>query len=371
MPANTRSLPRILIVDDDSPVRDLLTEGLTDGSYDCAAAADGVAALDALRRQRFELLITDVDMPGMDGLTLLTESRKIAPDTEVILLTGVVDVDVAIRAMRCGACDYLTKPFNLAEMKITVERALEKQRLMRENRDYQKDLETKVEERTVALRRKNREVEDLLGRLQGSYQATLEALATALDTRDSETLGHSRRVASYTIAVARRLGVQEPDLTDIYRGALLHDVGKIGVPDAILRKPARLTDDEWAEMRKHPEAGYRILEGVPFLEEARRIVLSHQERYDGRGYPRGLKGKEIPIGARIFTVVDTLDAMTSDRPYRRAVPFDAARAELLRHSGTQFDPEVVRMVVAIPDEEWSAIHQQVLRDIMAREGKAA
>ena len=367
----SQRLPRILIVDDDSSVRDLLMEGLADGSCTCAAAADGTAALAALDRDGFDLVITDVDMPGMDGLELLTEVRRIAPETEVIMLTGVVDVEVAIRAMRAGACDYLTKPFNLAEMRITVERALEKQRLLRENRDYQRDLESKVEARTVELRRKNREIEELFGRLQGSYQATLEALATALDTRDSETLGHSRRVASYTVAVARRLGVHEPDLTDIYRGALLHDVGKIGVPDAILRKPARLTDDEWTEMRKHPEAGYRILEGVPFLEAARQIVLSHQERYDGRGYPRGLKGKEIPLGARIFSVVDTLDAMTSDRPYRRAVPFDAARAELLRHSGTQFDPEVVKTVVAIPDEELRAIHRQVLQDIMAREGRAA
>src|SRR5262245_38425062 len=160
--------------------------------------------------------------------------------------------------------------------------------------------------------------------------------------------------------------IHGPDLPDIYRGALLHDVGKIGIPDAILRKPGKLTPEEWVEMRRHPEIGYRILHGINFLEAAREIVLSHQETYDGSGYPRGLKGKEIPLGARIFAVVDTLDAMTSDRPYRKALPYQRARAEILKFSGTQFDPEVVKAVLEMPDDEWSAIQRRVMQDVLGR-----
>jgi putative nucleotidyltransferase with HDIG domain len=356
----------ILIVDDDQAIREILSEGLSDSGYECVTACDGVEGLRKLQSNGFHLVVSDIDMPKMDGVSLLQKIKEIRPDTEIIMLTGVVDVETAIQSMRLGACDYLTKPFNLAEVRITVERALEKQRLIRENREYQKTLELKVAERTADLSRKNREVEELLRRLQSSYQTTLEALATALDTRDTETLGHSLRVASYTVAVARRMGVGEPDLTDIYRGALLHDVGKIGIPDAILRKPGKLTSEEWVEMRRHPEIGYRILQGINFLEAPREIVLSHQEMYDGSGYPRGLKGKEIPLGARIFSVVDTLDAMTSDRPYRKAMPYEAARAEINKYSGAQFDPDVVKVFLEIPESDWREIHRRVVQDVMAR-----
>ncbi len=340
----------ILIVDDDHVIRDLLSECLSDSGYRCDTASDGVEGLKKVQTNGFQLVVSDIDMPEMDGVNLLQEIKKIRPDTEIIMLTGVVDVETAIQSMRLGACDYLTKPFNLAEVRIT----------------DQKTLEIRVAERTAELSRKNREVEDLYRRLQSSYQTTLEALATALDTRDTETLGHSLRVAAYTVAVARRMDVLEPELTDIYRGALLHDVGKIGIPDAILRKPGKLTPEEWIEMRRHPEIGYRILQGINFLETAREIVLSHQETYDGSGYPRGLKGKEIPLGARIFAVVDTLDAMTSDRPYRKALPYEAARAEVLKYNGAQFDPDVVKVFLAIPDGEWVEIHRRVMQDIMAR-----
>lgn len=356
----------ILVVDDDPAVRDVLAEGLKDSGYECQTASDGSEALLKLQSNGFQLVVSDIDMPQMDGMRLLQEIKKVRPDTEIVMLTGVLDVETAIQSMRLGANDYLTKPFNLAEVRITVERALEKQRLIRENREYQRTLETRVQERTAELSRKNREVEDLFQKLNVSYQTTLEALATALDTRDSETMGHSLRVAAYTVRVAQEMGVTEPVLTDIYRGALLHDVGKIGVPDAILRKPGKLTPEEWVEMRKHPEIGYRILQGINFLEEARLVVLSHQERYDGKGYPRGLKGKEIPLGARIFSVVDTLDAMTSDRCYRKALSFDTAREEIIRYRGTQFDPDVVDVFLKIAETDWRAIHQRVLEDVSSR-----
>src|SRR6267142_1108902 len=357
---------QILIVDDDPAIREVLLESLQESGYHCTSARDGVEALERFRSEPCHLLVSDIDMPQMDGVRLLREVKAIRPETEVIMLTGMLDLDVAIRAIRMGASDYLTKPFNLEQVRITVERAVEKQRLVKENREYRETLEARVEERTAALSRKTREVEDLFRRLNESYQSTLEALATALDARDAETLGHSVRVGAYTVAVAQRMGVRDPELTDIYRGALLHDVGKIGIPDAILLKPGKLTAEEWVEMRKHPEIGARMLQGIRFLEGAIPIVLCHQERWDGEGYPRRLAGKSIPLGARIFSVVDTLDAMTSNRPYRKALTYEAARAEIVKYSGMQFDPEVVAVFLSIPQSEWREIQRRVLQEVSAR-----
>jgi putative nucleotidyltransferase with HDIG domain len=356
----------ILIVDDDPAIREVLLESLRESGYRCTTAHDGADALERFRSEPFNLLVSDIDMPQMDGVRLLREVKAIRPETEVIMLTGMLDLDVAIRAIRMGASDYLTKPFNLEQVRITVERAIEKQRLVQENREYRETLEARVVERTAALSRKTQEVEDLFRRLNESYQTTLEALATALDARDAETLGHSVRVGAYTVAVAQRMGVRDPELTDVYRGALLHDVGKIGIPDAILLKPGKLTADEWVEMRKHPEIGARMLQGIRFLEGAIPIVLCHQERWDGKGYPQRLAGKAIPLGARIFAVVDTLDAMTSNRPYRKALTYDDARAEIVKYSGIQFDPEVVAVFLSIPRSEWQAIQRRVLEEVSAR-----
>jgi len=361
----------ILVVDDDPAIREVLSEGLTECGYRCDTAEDGCAALEHLRRSPCRLLISDVDMPRLDGVGLLKQVKAVAPDTAVILLTGMHDLDTALQSMRLGASDYLTKPFHLEQVRLTVERVLETQRLVRENREHHERLEARVLERTSELQRKTLEIEALFRRLDESYRVTLEALATALDARDAETLGHSARVAAYTVEVARRMGLREPVLTDIYRGALLHDVGKIGIPDAILRKPGKLTAGEWKEMRRHPEIGARMLRGIGFLEGAVPIVLGHQERFDGKGYPERLRGESIPLGARIFAVVDTLDAMTSDRPYRKALPYAAARAEIRKFSGTQFDPRVVEVFLAIPEEEWERIHARVLDEMVARGAKAA
>ena len=351
--------PGILVVDDEPAIRDLLCEGLKGQGYHCDVAANGLEALDHLKREQFSLVLSDIDMPTMDGVRLLQNVKEAHPDIEVVMITGVVDVEVALRAMRMGANDYLTKPFNLEEVRLTVEKALEKRRLVLENREYQRDLESKVAERTVELVLKRREIEELYEKLQISYETTLEALAAALDTRDTETQGHSMRVSEYTTVIARRMGVKDPELTEIRRGALLHDVGKIGIPDAVLRKPGKLTSEEWEEMRRHPEIGYRILSGIKFLEPSLPIVIAHQERFDGSGYPRGLKREEIPLGARIFAVVDTLDAMTSDRPYRKALRYEDAREEIIRNSGLQFDPRVVEVFLSIPPEEWKAMHRRI------------
>ena len=348
----------ILVVDDEPAIRDLLQEGLKDSGYICTIASDGYEALDCLRECEFPLVLSDIDMPRMDGVKLLQALQEGHPDTEVIMITGVVDVEVALQAIRMGASDYITKPFNLEQVRFTIRKALEKRRLILENREYQRNLEEKVAERTAQLLVKHREIAGLFEKLQSSYETTLRALAAALDTRDTETQGHSVRVSEYTAVIAQRLGVEEPELTDIRRGALLHDVGKIGISDAVLRKPGKLTPVEWAEMKLHPGIGHRILSGILFLEKSLPIVLSHQERYDGSGYPRRLKGEEIPLGARIFAVVDMLDAVTSDRPYRKALTYRDAREEIIRNAGIQFDPKIVEVFLSIPPEEWRSIHRR-------------
>ena len=198
-----------------------------------------------------------------------------------------------------------------------------------------------------------------LKEIEGTYEATLIALVSALDAREHEVQSHSQRVRAYTLTLAKKIGLEGHELRDISRGSLLHDVGKIGISDNILLKPAKLTEEEWMEMRKHPHIGYQILEGIKFLEGAASIVYSHQECYDGSGYPRGLKGEEIPLGARLFAVADTLDAMTSDRPYRKALSMDAAREEILRCSGTQFDSQIAKLFLSTPKNEWLDIRNRV------------
>jgi putative nucleotidyltransferase with HDIG domain len=364
---------RILIVDDEPVIREVLFERLTEAGYECEVARNSLEALQKIRTQSYNLVLSDIAMPGGDGMSLLRQVKHEQPTLDVVMLTGVVDVDTAVRSIRLGASDYLTKPFNLEEVVLTIDRTLEKRRLVNENLEYQLDLERKVDERTRELRRKREEVERLYTELKeafhkihATYDTTLEALMEALDARDSETQGHSRRVAEYTVAVARRLGISEDELTQFRWGALLHDVGKIGIPDAILRKPGPLTPDEWKIMKQHPGMGARILSSIKFLGPAVDVVACHQERYDGAGYPRGLKGEKIPLGARIFSVVDCLDAMKMDRPYRRGTTYEKVREELIEYSGTQFDPKVVEVFLTIPPEVWEEINDRVSSDRAAR-----
>jgi response regulator RpfG family c-di-GMP phosphodiesterase len=358
---------RLLVVDDELSVREILAEGLASCGYETGMAASAAEAFDLVRQSAVQVVLTDIEMPGENGMDLLLRIKQHDPDLDVIMVTGVVDAHTAIAAIRQGASDYVTKPFNLEEVQIVVERTLEKRRLMVENRLHQERLEELVTVRTEELRQKKDQVEQLYQELQDSYESSLQALVTALDFRDNETQGHSYRVVEYAVLVAQAMGVQEPDLTWIRRGAILHDVGKIGIPDSVLRKPGKLSPREWEEMKKHPEMGYRMLQDIRFLRPALDIVLCHQERYDGSGYPRGLEGEEIPLGARIFSVVDTFDAMTSDRPYRAALSIQEAREEIDRWSGRQFDPKVTEAFLSIDDEAWREIRARVHRDVTALE----
>ena len=337
---NLAAPTRILIVDNDASVRDVISVLLQEEGYECRTASSAETALDIAAAEAPPLVISDMKMPGRDGIWLLEAFRERYPETAVIMLTGYGDTEAAVDCLRRGAVDYLLKPPKLTDLIRAIERALAKRRIELARKRYQKKLERKVRDRTGELR-------TALRNIQGTYQTTLLALVRALDAREHETSDHSQRVVKYTEAIAERLSLRGPELEEIGRGALLHDIGKIGVPDAVLLKPAKLTQDEWKEMRRHPDIGYDMIRSIEFLNTPAAIVLSHQERFDGRGYPRGLRGEEIHIGARIFAVADTLDAMTSDRPYRKGTTFENAVDEIDRCAGSQFDPEVVRAFLDI------------------------
>ena len=344
---------RILVVDDEDSIREIVSSMLASANYQCRQAASGLEALALLDSgEEFELMLSDLMMAGMDGIGLLERTKERYPDMPVVMVTAVHDISVALTAIRNGAYDYLLKPFEREQLLATVRRALENRRLKLENRAYQTNLEALVTARTEQLRRAVKELEE-------SYDITLEALGDALDLKDRETEGHSKRVTAFTIAIAKTMGLPSDQIRVIARGAFLHDIGKMAIPDAILNKPGKLDPPEFEIMREHPYRGYQIVKKIPFLAEAAEIVYAHQEKFDGTGYPRGLKGNEIPLGARIFSIADTLDAMTSNRPYRAALPDSAAREEIEKWSGRQFDPEIVQVFLSMPEHIWPALREDI------------
>ncbi len=343
---------KILIVDDEEAIREVVSSLLEAQGYDCSTASNGLLAREYLEKNSADLVLSDMVMPEMDGLRLLEWQRKHDADVPVIMVTAVHDLSTALDAIRCGAYDYILKPFEKEQLYVAVRRALEHRRLLLENHNYQRNLEQLVEQRTVQLK-------GALEQLEQSYDNTLEALGGALDLRDAETEGHCKRVTAFTIAIAKEMKVNPSLLPQIARAAFLHDIGKMAIPDQILRKPGPLTPEEREVMRTHCEIGYTMVTRIPFLREAAEIVLSHQEYFDGTGYPRGLQGEQIPLGARIFAVADALDAMISDRPYRNALPISHARDEIHRCAGTQFDPAVVKVFLDMPDTLWSELRENI------------
>jgi putative nucleotidyltransferase with HDIG domain len=343
----------ILVVDDESTVLAVVVSLLERSGYDVSAASSSDQALLHLQDDPgCQLVLSDVMMPGGDGLSLLDIICRDYAGVSVVILTGMQDVQVATSAFRRGAIDYVLKPFDRGQLLAVVDRALEHGRLLKQNAAYRQNLEEIISARTSRLRA-------TLQDLERSYDFTLEAMGDALDLRDEETEGHSRRVTAYTISLARETGLDTGQLRTIARGAFLHDIGKIATPDAILLKPAKLTPEETVIMREHCALGYEMVRKIPFLREAAEIVYAHQESFDGSGYPRGLRGADIPLGARIFAIADTLDAITSDRPYRKGRSFAEARTEILHCSGTQFDPAIVKVFLAMPVNLWSDLRREV------------
>jgi cyclic di-GMP phosphodiesterase len=344
--------PRILIVDDEIEITEILADLLSE-VYDCLRAGSAEEALQRLTEHEFQLVISDITMPGMSGLDMIPHVKELSPDTVVVMISGMQTVESAIGALRLGAFDYLMKPFDLRQVEAVVKRALEHYELVVAKKRYENHLEELVEQRTI-------ELDKALNSLEGSYRSTLKALTAALETRDSETHGHSERVVTYSLRLGREYGLNSAEMKALEFGSLLHDIGKIGVPDSILRKPAKLTEEEWVRMREHPQHGQQILRGIEFLQGAARVVAQHHEKWDGSGYPLGLRAEDIDICARIFAVADAFDAITSDRVYRRGKSYEAAAKELDDWAGRQFDPKVVEAFHRVPKEDWEELHRQSL-----------
>jgi len=344
--------PRILIVDDEAEITAILAD-LFEGKYDCTTAGSAEEALELLSIQDYELVVSDITMPGMSGLDMIPHIRNAWPNSVVVMISGMQTVESAIDALRLGAFDYVMKPFDLRQVEAVVKRALEHQELIVAKQRYEDHLEELVEQRTT-------ELDQALNSLEDAYRSTLKALTAALETRDLETHGHSERVVSYSMRLGREYRLDSQHTKSLEFGSLLHDIGKIGVPDLILRKPAKLTPEEWVLMRQHPSHGQQILRGIQFLEGAARVVAQHHEQWDGSGYPLGLRGEEIDICARIFSVADAFDAITSNRVYRKGKPYLAAAEELDAWAGKQFDPKVVEAFHRVPPQDWDNLRYQSL-----------
>jgi putative nucleotidyltransferase with HDIG domain len=342
---------RILIVDDEPSITKLLAQMLQHQGYNCLECQSGQDALHLMNTQAFDAVLCDIRMPGISGLDVLRAVRKKHPRLAFVMVTGVDDVQVGVQSMKEGAGDYLLKPLSLKAVLVSVHQVLERKKLESELENYRLHLEEMVQQRTAQLRM-------ALGEIEKTYDETLQALAAALDLRDNETAGHSRRVMAYAVEIAKVLGCSKKQMKTIARGALLHDIGKIGIPDSILMKTGPLTGEEHAVMEAHVRVGYSLLSQIRFLRGAAEIILSHHERFDGTGYPQGLLAEEIPLGARIFAVADTLDALTSDRPYRQATTFALAREIITQQSGRQFDPAVVSAFLSINEGTWEDLRNE-------------
>jgi len=341
--------PTILVVDDEVASGQVLSVRLKLAGFRSSFVSSGEQALGILAGNHVDAVLSDLKMPGFSGLELLTRIRRDYPSLAFLLLVGRNDAHIGAQAIKDGADDYLLKPVEAKDVLRNLRRALDRKRVEREALELQKRLEQLVFERTAQLT-------SALQSAQESYENTLLALAAALDLRDGQTADHSRRVCEYSLEIARRMGCSEVQLKSLSQGALLHDIGTLAIADSILSTPGTLTPEEWNTMRGHVQIGYDLVSRIPFLRDAADLVLSHHERYDGTGYPRGLQGAQIPLSARIFAVADAFDAMTSPRPYQATRRVAQAIEEIALKTGRQFDPQVVQTFLEIPTEVLKEIH---------------
>ena len=350
---NNKRKAQILIADDEPSVRDILSRKLIEEGYKCILASDGNSALRKLNALQFDLALLDITMPGKSGIDILKEIKVKYPAMAVIMITAIAGAETAIKAMKMGAYDYIIKPPDLNALIVSIDRALDKRRLILENQTYHFHLEEKVDEQT--------------GKIRKAFLNSIKSLAYALEAKDKYTSGHSQRVTEIAVAIAQEMGMPQDKIERIRLAGLVHDIGKIGVRESILNKPAKLTDEEYQQVMAHSAIGEHILSPIVEDKEVLKMVRHHHERYDGFGYPDGLSAEQIPQGARILAVADAYtnlsgdpsikeklsqgarilavadayDAMTSDRPYRAAMNMETACAELERCKGSQFDPVIV------------------------------
>jgi len=352
-------LPTLLIVDDEPPVREFLLEAL----LPCCATVQAVGsihdALHALEAERFDLVLADVCMPGAGGLDLLALIQQLKWDCAVILMTGHAQLEQVVAGVRLEASDFLLKPFSLSTVHEAVRQCYEKL-VARRRRQGERD------ELNANLLRRERQLDVSRHLLTDTHQSALESLILTLEARERNTYAHSFRVRAYALHMANRIGYPAAGLELLGQSALLHDIGKVAVSDQVLLKPGPLNHDEYEALKTHSAVGERIVNRMDFLAGAGTIIRHHHERWDSRGYPDGISGPDIPLGSRLFAVADTLDAMTSHRCYRRALSFAAAREEIARCAGTQFDPAIAAAFAEITEETWNS-----LRDLADGDARAA
>jgi putative two-component system response regulator len=325
----------ILIVDDEQLVREMISRRLETRGYKCLTAGNGQEALSLISENNISLVLLDISMPGISGLDVLNDIRSKSADIMVIMITAVVDINIAIKAMTSGAYDYLIKPIESELLFLSVNRALEHRNLMLENKEYQLNLEQKVTSQTEEI--------------QKSFINAVSSLAYALEAKDIYTHGHSERVTNIAVKIAEELGLSDKEMEKIRLAGLLHDIGKIGVREDILNKPGKLSAEEFEQVKTHSQIGERILKPVIKDKDILDMVIHHHERYDGQGYPDGLTDGQISTNASILAVADAYDAMTSDRPYRKALTIEEARKELECFKKKQFRPNVVDALFRILD----------------------
>lgn len=342
----------VLVLDPHEKNRLTVTKYLS-SRYVCREARSVSEASEKIAGGEFAAVV--IDNSSEEHYEFISTAQFLAPETSLILTTKDHSPKFVVEAFRAGVFDVLIKPFELEELENSVIRAVARWQSARSQGNYFKHLEESVAEGEMRLEHSQRG-------LESSYGVTLKALIQALETRDAETHGHYERVVTFSLRLGHEVGLDKEQRRDLELGAMLHDIGKIGVPDAILRKPSRLSEREWEKMKQHPLHGYRIIRDIEFLEGASRVVLEHHERWDGKGYPKGLRGNEIDITARVFAVADSFDAMTSDRVYSRGRSFEEAYVELMRCSGSQFDPEVIDAFNAVPSSDWEILHQRSLKE---------
>jgi putative nucleotidyltransferase with HDIG domain len=343
-------IPRILVVDDELPVREYLEEALRPLCDAICTAADLRQALRCMEVHPHDVLLADICMPGCNGMDFLKLAQQLNWDCAIILMTGHASLEQVVGSVRLQAADFLIKPFSLDAVTRAISNAYERRQIARQRRSEREELSSGLRERTEQLELTRQTLRD-------SYRSALETLVATLEARERETYAHSFRVRAYAVHVARLMNYPASALPLLAYAALLHDIGKIAVSDAILLKPGPLNTEEFEVLKIHPVIGERIVSRMNFLQGAVKIIRHHHERWDGKGYPDKLQGQQIPFGSRLFSVADTLDAMTSDRCYRHALSVSDSRAEILRCAGTQFDPEIAATFVGVSDESWKELRR--------------
>ncbi len=327
--------PQILIVDDEPIARAAIAGLLASEPYGLHFSENGIEGMARAIELQPDIILLDVMMPRLDGFAVceLIRAHELLRDIPVLLITSLDDRDSRLKGLKAGADDFISKPFDSLELLTRL------QATTRLNR-YR---------RIVEQRKK---LEELHSELLIAYDKTIEGWSQALDLRDKETEGHTLRVAQKSLELAGAIGLSDEDQRHIWRGAMLHDVGKLGIPDTILLKPGKLTDEEWQIMKHHPVYAYEWLSGIDYLKKALDIPYCHHEKWDGSGYPRGLKGEEIPLAARLFALVDVWDALCSDRPYRACLPEADALTYIRSQAGSHFDPELVKIFISLHNAHW-------------------